>query len=133
MSHGNPALQFTNQPPSPTFPAMSAKAIHFVTSDHDPAELNNKTLRQFWHERPHDIRLRVGEVRPDGSFVLFGTAVGVFQGHNPADTGRIDIATESIGQSTVSRMKKAGSGALLLGCDFVIFEESPKAAALCGS
>src|SRR4029077_7078423 len=112
---------------------MSAITIHYVKSDNfDSADFDNKTLRRFCYETPQDIRLRLGEVRSDGSFVVYGTAVGVFQPVDMGDTGRIDIVMESIGQSTVDKMKKAGGGALLEGCNFVIFEESPKAAALCG-
>ena len=107
--------------------------FHYVKSDRfNPADLNNKQLRWFRYNTPHDISLQVKDTRFDGAFVLVATSVRVVPPFVSAGgVGLIDVINESLDQATVDKIEKAGASALLGGCDFVIFEASPEAAALC--
>jgi hypothetical protein len=88
--------------------------------------LDAKTLRQFedndcWNDR----RLRISDVKPDGSFVLWADSASVEQGV-PEDKRKIIIhGKDSLDQATVHRIEDAKTFPLLHGCDFVIFDNAP--------
>ncbi len=106
--------------------------IHRITGKRfGPEDFNGKRLCWFHRETPHVCGLRVADVHPDGSFILWGLAVGLASSAAPGREGEIALAEESLDQQTVDKIGKAGAGALMAGCDFVIFEDSPRAAALC--
>jgi hypothetical protein len=120
-----------------TMPSYSDKtlpAIHRVKcAKFSPQKLNGKKLRYFRHERPEDYDMDIAALQPDGSFIL---TVFLVQPDPPAPEGKtaqIHIREVSLDQATVDKIEAAPSCAFLHGCDFVIFQDSPKSRELCAA
>lgn len=95
-----------------------------------PADFDFKELRWFRRETLHPYDLLVSDVQRDGTFVLWASDVRVDLNPAPGKVGQIKMPKESLDQAIVDKIEKAGPDPWLRGCDFVIFEDSPKSAAL---
>ena len=97
----------------------------------DPNNHKPKELRWFRNESQRDYGLSVKDERDDGTFILVATTsfpqLNVLEGQE----GQISIVENSLDQSTVDSIERAGDGSLLFDCDFVIFQDSPKTLELC--
>jgi hypothetical protein len=87
----------------------------------DPRTDKVKKLRWFRNEAQRDWRLRVWEEQGDGTFVLVALTLAAN-----------DIVEESLDQGLVDMIERPSSGDLLNGCDFVVFQSSPRIRELCG-
>jgi hypothetical protein len=120
---------------------MASKPVKPISLEHrvkcaklTPKALDGKKLCYFEHENRRDVYdMHVSGLQPDGSFIL---SVLITQpelagpGNKP---GKIHHKEVSLDQAIVDKIEKAVPCALLHGCDFVIFDNSPKARALCAS
>jgi hypothetical protein len=107
---------------------MNAKPVihRITTSAFKPAALHGKRLRRFEDEHPIDCGLEVSDVQPDGSFLLWAVYGSADQGVPNGGRGHLHLGKESVDQATADMIEEARSFPLLHGCDFVIFDRSPK-------
>ena len=101
-------------------------------------EVNRRILRWFKQEFPTDYVLRVSDVGPEDTCVLWAHAFWA-EPHSEtgladfSEAGRLRISPEPqpLDQPTVDKIERSTAATQLLGCDFVIFENSPKSRAEC--
>jgi hypothetical protein len=116
-----------SQPVKPTIEIHRVKCANFPHQ-----KLDRKKLRWFRRERPEDYEMYISDPRSDGSFVLTIFDVGLGAPAPAGQTTPIHMREVSLDQATVDKIQDAKSVAFvhdcafLHGCDFVIFQDSPK-------
>jgi hypothetical protein len=104
------------------------KSSEFAHADFEPANNKPKVLRWFQRETPYAYHLRIEDAHEDGTFVLKVRAA-FQQPFSPGGaTGQAGLVVESLDQATVDKIERPQASALSRLCDFVIFQDSPKAA-----
>jgi len=92
----------------------------------------SKVLRWFQNEnlKQPDCPLRVEDER-DGEYALWTFHVSVPLNVSEGKVATIRTGSESLAQSIVDKIEVAPASSLTQGCDFVIFQDSPKTRELC--
>jgi hypothetical protein len=75
--------------------------------------------------------MRVSGFRHDGSFILHVCSVRVDRPKTEGQRGYIHLREVSLDQASVDKIETAITSRFLHDCDFVIFENSPRARELC--
>jgi hypothetical protein len=113
-------------------PAKPIPAIHRVKCPKfPPTQLNGKQLCCFLRNHREDYTMRVSGFQHDGSFILHVCSVWVDHPKTEGQRGRIHFREVSLDQAAVDKIETAMPSRFLHDCDFVIFEDSPKARELC--
>ncbi len=104
------------------------KSSQFSATEFEPANNKPRGLRWFQRETPYQYLLRVEDIQADGTYVLRARAA--FQQPFTPDqhAGPSGMVVDSLDQATVDKIERPQTPALSRLCDFVIFQDSPKAA-----
>jgi hypothetical protein len=118
----------------PSQPVKPTPVIHRVKcTAFSHQKLNREKLRWFRRERPEDYDMYISDPKSDGSFVLTVFDVGLGQPAPAGQTTPVHMREVSLDQAIVDKIEAATSCALLGGCSFVIFQDSPKTQRECAA
>ena len=105
------------------------KSAQFTPADFEPASNRPKVLRWFQRETPYQYNLHVEDAQADGTFILRARAAYAQAFIPEGKTGQTGFVVGSLDQATVDKIEKPPVPALARLCDFVIFQDSPRASA----
>ncbi len=105
------------------------KSAQFAATEFEPANNKPRVLRWFQRETPYQYLLHVEDAQADGTYVLRARAAFRQPFAPEKNAGPAGMVVDSLDQATVDKIERPQTSALTRLCDFVIFQDSPKAAA----